>query len=70
MYESAPAALGEQGLNHDHQQSDFTLNHNNYHPRLALAQNRLKVRQQMADRLFRQGQYSTPSRAMQALIGR
>ena len=40
-----------------------------YHPRLALGKNRIKILEQIEDRRTRRGYYPNPNRAMEALLG-
>jgi hypothetical protein len=69
MNESAPTAQDGQEPNQDTRTSKFSRNPNHYHPRLPLGKNRVMILEQIADKWARLGLYSTPSRAMYALLG-
>lgn len=65
----SPAPGKGQGLDNDLRTSDSSKKAIDYHPRLPLGKNRVMILEQIADKWARQGLYSTPSRAMYALLG-
>ena len=69
MTNSPPTAKGRQEAKLDGRTLQFSTTTNNYHPRLPLGKNRLKILDQIADRWIRMGLYPSNNIAMIALLG-